>query len=97
MAHATYPWTGGDRILVIAHQAKGLRALHFDDRSPVTSGTGKLLSGSPQQCQSGCFSVHPFCCDGASLFLALRTVARAQLLFSGLSCLWALRGGDSPV
>ena len=26
-AHATYPWTGGDRIILIAHHAKGLTAL----------------------------------------------------------------------
>ena len=24
VAHATYPWTNGDRILLIAHHAKGL-------------------------------------------------------------------------
>ena len=33
VAHATYPWTDGDRILLVAHHAKGLGALSVVDRS----------------------------------------------------------------
>ena len=33
VAHATYPWTDGDRILLIAHHAKGLEALRPEDCS----------------------------------------------------------------
>ena len=33
VAHATYPWTHGDRILIVAHHAKGLDALSLEDRS----------------------------------------------------------------
>ena len=33
VAHATYPWTDGDRILLVAHHAKGLGALSLEDRS----------------------------------------------------------------
>eukprot|EP00439_Symbiodinium_sp_Y106_P009390 s5558_g1.t1 len=33
VAHATYPWTDGERILLIAHHAKGLEALRPEDCS----------------------------------------------------------------
>ena len=41
------PWTNGDRILLIAHHAKGLEALHLDDsHSTLLSRAGfQLVTG----------------------------------------------------
>ena len=51
-AHATYPWTDGDRIILIAHHAKALTALKSEE-SLLLSRAGFLLTeGATRWCSS---------------------------------------------
>ena len=45
-AHATYPWTDGDRIILIAHHAKGLTALKSEESLLLRRAGFLLLEGA---------------------------------------------------
>ena len=45
-AHATYPWTDGDRIILIAHHAKGLTALKSEESLLRRRAGFMLLEGA---------------------------------------------------
>ena len=44
LIHATYPWTDGDRIILIAHHAKGLAALKPEDCSLLRQAGFSLMT-----------------------------------------------------
>ena len=45
-AHATYPWTDGDRIILIAHHAKGFTALKSEESLLLRRAGFLLLEGA---------------------------------------------------